>query len=92
MLNLQYASLITFPTRFSETSASVIDHIYCKMTSSMQTAKTGIILSNLSDHCPTFLSVNIRKTVKPKCPKFIKTVSFTEESEEKFKNDLQSIN
>ena len=91
MLNLQYASLITFPTRFSETSASVIDHIYYKMTSSMQTAKTGIILSNLSDHCPTFLSVNIRNTVKPKCPKFIKTVSFTEETEEKFKSALQSI-
>ncbi len=49
---------ITLPTRFSSRSCSLIDQIYCKLSATTNTATAGIIISNISDHLPYFISID----------------------------------
>ena len=58
--NLQansYIPLITKPTRITETSATLIDHIFINNLDSNDRSNTkcGIIISDLSDHLPVLL-------------------------------------
>ena len=46
------------PTRFSSRSCSLIDQIYCKLSATTNTATAGIIISNISDHLPYFISID----------------------------------
>ena len=59
---------IMLPTRFSSGSCSLIDQIYCKLSSSTNTATAGIIISNIPDHLPYFISIDtlIPKPINPK--------------------------
>nr|XP_053631763.1 uncharacterized protein LOC128688067 [Cherax quadricarinatus] len=51
-------SSIMKPTRISETSASLFDHIWTNTISPLQ---AGIITDNTTDHYPTFLITNLSK-------------------------------
>ena len=59
---------ITLPTRFSSRSCSLIDQIYCKLSATTNSATAGIIISNISDHLPYFISIDkiISKQMNPK--------------------------
>ena len=92
MFNLELFPLITYPTHFINTSASLLDHIFCKFSQLSLSGQSGILLSDLSDHCPTFLSLNTKPYHTNTHPKYIKTSSFTKESEILFKQDLETIN
>ena len=48
---------ISLPTRFSRRTATLIDHIFCKFPNSKQESSSGILLSDISDHCPAFIVV-----------------------------------
>ena len=81
---------ITFPTRFAKHSCSLIDQIYYKPYTSSGTANTvtaGIILSTISDHFPSFISLNIKRT-SPKIPKFVTISRYTSEAVENIRGDL----
>ena len=62
---------ITFPTRLSHTSATLIDNIFCKFDATTKEIKSGILLNNLSDHLPYFILLDIIAFKTPTL-KFIK--------------------
>ena len=45
---------ITFPTRFSTHSASLLDNIFCKISDSTMNSTSGILFTGISDHLPYF--------------------------------------
>ena len=64
MLSLGFFPKITLPTRVCNTSASLIDNMYCKLSSESLESYSGIIFSDISDHFPYFIS--IKNIFKPK--------------------------
>ena len=62
-LELMYCSslkpTVTLPTRLSRRNATLIDHIFCKSSSSNTSG--GIIISNISDHLMPFLCLDITR-------------------------------
>ena len=81
---------ITFPTRFSKKSATLIDQIYCKITENTPSVKSGIIFSQLSDHLPCFLCINVKRS-SIHSPKFVKVNTNDKDSLTKFYNHLAGI-
>ena len=64
---------ITLPTRLNNSSgATLIDNILCKLSSHTISTCSGIILDQLSDHFPYFVSLDNLITRKTKPPKQIK--------------------
>ena len=60
MLGYSMFPKITFPTRLSENgnTCSLIDNIFCKLSSNTISSFAGILLSRISDHCSGFISFN----------------------------------
>ena len=52
LLSHSQLPLITLPTHISETSATLLDHIYSISTPDLK--ECGIIYASLSDHLPVF--------------------------------------
>ena len=86
-----YFPVITKPTRVTESSATLIDHIWINNpdTNEQSKMKSGIIVHDLTDHLPIFI---IRKAnVHPQGYSKIKFRVFSDENISKFKNDIASI-
>ena len=70
MLGYSFYLKITLPTRLNRTNgATLIDNIYCKLSSQTLTTSAGIILDELSDHYPYSLGIdnlNIKQTKPPR--------------------------
>ena len=70
MLGHSYYPKITLPTRLSNSSgATIIDNTFCKLSPYTVNTCAGIILDQLSDHYPYFVSLDnlsIKKTTPPK--------------------------
>ena len=67
MLTHSFFPKITFPTRVNNSSgATLIDNIFCKLSSITLQTKAGIMLTDISDHYPYFIFVNVcQKVNKP---------------------------
>ena len=64
---------ITLPTRLNNSSgATLIDNVLCKLSSHSISTCSGIILDQLSDHFPYFVSLDNLLTRKMKPPKRVK--------------------
>ena len=61
---------ITFPTRFTQTTGTLIDNLFCKLTLQITDIKPGICIKQFSDHQPYFIVTNIVTTRVPQ-PKYI---------------------
>ena len=85
-----YVPLITKPTRVTESSATLIDHIWTNNIQSDEQSqiKTGIIVHDLSDHMPIFLIRN--SSVYPQGYTNIKFRIFSEENIDNFKEEIAS--
>ena len=57
LLSFYFSPTITLPTRLSRRGATLIDHIFHKSSNNCP-SNCGIILSNISDHLMTFISLN----------------------------------
>ena len=70
MLGHSFYPKITLPTRLNRTSgATLIDNIYCKLSSQTLTTSAGIILGEVSYHYPYFLGIdnlNLKQTKPPR--------------------------
>ena len=70
MLGHSYYPKMTLPTRLNNYSgATLIDNIFCKLSPYTVNTCAGIILDQLSDHFPYFVSLDnlsIKKTTPPK--------------------------
>ena len=60
MLTHSFCPKITFPTRVNKNSgATLIDNIFCKLSSASLQNKARILLDEISDHYPYFVSLNV---------------------------------
>ena len=82
---------ITLPTRFTETSGTLIDKFFCKVTTITIEALAGILTHTFSDHQPYFILLNTIKQ-KPPSHKFIKIRTQNERSLSNFKHGIETMN
>ena len=54
MLTNSFWPTITFPTRFSENTCTLIDNLYYKSNSNNALISSGILVTDISDHLPCF--------------------------------------
>ena len=80
---------ITKPTRVSNTSATIIDHIWTNNFKSIQ--HSGIIYDTISDHFPVFTVFNLNPVKDPVKKTIIQYRDFSERNIAAFKNHLQDI-
>jgi hypothetical protein len=88
-LNMMYSfdiyPLITKPTRVSDSSATLIDNIFCNCITQCNT-KNGIFYTDISDHFPVFvIDTSYTHKVKPK------VISFRDYSEKNKMNFREAI-
>lgn len=93
MVNNSLIPKINLPTRFAKKNASLIDHMFCKMTSNINTndIKSGILVNNTSDHFATFIFIKTNTKPKP-APKYVKIQTKDELSMNKFCQELSNTN
>ena len=58
------SNIINKPTRITESSATVIDHIYTNATNNI--TSRGILIFEISDHMPTFFTLSLSLFNNPK--------------------------
>ena len=92
--SLHFIPLITKPTRFSpidNIEPTILDHIW---TNNIYPCKPGIILFDVSDHCPTFFHASLPSYTKSSASELHKIVfrPFNENRLEKLKSDLCDTN
>ena len=81
---------ITKPTRVTHNSATLIDNILMK-TDTLETARSNVIVTNISDHYPSLLSLDNPNITEKELPQI--TIRKIRESEIKeIKNKLDQIN
>ena len=71
MLSRSFYPKITFPTRMSTHSGTLIDNIFCKLSDKSLNSDAGIIFSNLSDHFPQFVSIKMKINTQKCATKFV---------------------
>ena len=97
LLALGFSPRITFPTRFSENSGSLIDNILCNFNEDLNISKANILTNEISDHQPCILCIpkEFFKDIfsyKDKMDKFIYTNSRANNFNEKIRDDLRDAN
>ena len=90
LLNLNLLPKIHFPTHFLENTCTLIDNIFTKLSPTSQISNSGILFSTLSDHCPTFLTLDMNIN-KPCKPKYILSSNNSPRAHENFKRELESL-
>ena len=82
---------ITLPTRSSKRSCALIDQMFCKLPHLDQAnISSAIIMSNISDHFPCLVKLEILKD-KPKRPKYIQKRIISEAATHNFREELRSL-
>jgi hypothetical protein len=92
LLANSYFPKITLPTRIAHRSCTLIDNIFCKLSSNSLHILPGIIFSNLSDHFPCFISMQTRFPRGPCRHSYIKRPINTPEAYNNLLADLTSVN
>ncbi len=88
--NNNFIPTIIMPTRITHNTATLIDNLYLK-TKPHSNIKSGIIISDISDHLPIFLCVGNQN----RCTKHPKTIITRQMSDGKLnqiKNELSRLN
>ena len=80
MLSHNFSPNITIPTRLSNKSMTLIDHIMTRLPKSKinSTIIAGNLISDISDHLPNFsiININLPRTNESFFPKKQKEISF----------------
>ena len=92
MSSLDLFPMICTPTRVIDTKSSLIDNIF--VSSNLVVKKGGIIIDDISDHFPTFISLVIDSTTETNSPATIakETRSFSSNNFKTFIHNLKSVN
>ena len=62
LISNSFIPKITFPTRLTTRSGTLIDNILTKLSDNFSDSTAGILLQNISDHLPCFISLDYLKT------------------------------
>jgi hypothetical protein len=81
---------ITLPTRFAQSSETLIDNCFVKLSSNFAKTTSGILLNNISDHQPYFVTFDFLKLTKDKV-KYVKVFKNTTETRLRFKTELERM-
>ena len=92
LISHSYFPKITFPTRFSRTTGTLIDNFFCKLTRTTFDITSGTLTKSFSDHQPYFIFLNCKTTNKKPPNTFIQIRSHNETSFINVEKDLQSSN
>jgi uncharacterized protein YifN (PemK superfamily) len=87
MLSNGYIPKITLPTRLSHHSSTLIDNIFVRMSDNFSATTAGVVMANISDHLPCFVSLDYL-VINKSCQKYIKIWSRSENSLYNFKNEV----
>ena len=82
---------ITLPTRISSRSATLIDNFLCNISPLSSETLSGILVSDLSDHFPYFILLNMSAVSKP-TPKYIELQNMNSNSMTLFRQTITSAN
>ena len=88
MLNKGLCPKITFPTRFSTHSASLLDNLICKISDTL----SGILFTGISDHLPYFVCLKNITKQKASNPKYVKCKINKPEAINNFLEELRENN
>ena len=93
MLGYSLFPRITLPTRTTQHSCRIIDNAFCKLSTDLKNVKVGIILSDISDHYPYFVSIRGEKRPSlERKVKFVRKEMHSQAAYEGFLNDLRTSN
>ena len=80
---------ITLPTRLSKRKGTLIDQIFCKLSGSVTTATSGILVNKISDHLPCFTCIDVLKQ-RQKIPKYVKICTKNNAAIQAFKTEVNN--
>ena len=83
-----FTNCINLATRFNQTGATLIDQIFLNTN---LLGKSGVILTDLSDHLPTYISLDFRKSSDKPNNKTMRRI-FSKENYDLFRNSLSQLN
>ena len=89
MISNSYFPKITLPTRLTNRQGTLIDNFFVKMTENFGGTTSGILLNQISDHLPYFITLDYLHSSKP-THRHIKLSSSNPESLQNFKTELQN--
>ena len=89
MFSFELNPLIRRPTRVTETTASILDHIW---TNSKSVKNDGIIKSNLTDHYPVFMTLSNNSPISNVNPGYKPYRKYSEANKKKFRDKLKEVN
>ena len=82
---------ITLPTRITYHSSTLIDNIFCKLSSRLINSRAGIVDTHISDHLPIFICIE-NLICKEGVHKYVKQINNNVNDQIKFKHALASQN
>ena len=83
---------ITLPTRFSDRRGTLIEFFLYKWSQRIPTITAGILISNISDHLPYFISINDINIKTQSVPKTIQITQRGDDNIRKLKTELSIAN
>ena len=89
--SLSFFPQITLPTRLSQNRGTLIDNFLLKLTNFKHSPTTGILMSNISDHFPYFISLDCGKIFESN-PKYTYIRQNTSESYNNFQKEISTSN
>ena len=79
---------ITFPTRITPYSATLIDNIFCKFSPNFASNITGILTNRISDHQPYFIGISNLHNIPARNHRLVEFRNFGPEAVNNFKREL----
>ena len=89
MITCGFLPKITFPTRITSHSSTLIDNCFVKLSFDFSHTTAGIFNYNISDHQPYFVILDYLTHIEEN-DRYIKTYKNTPAAKQNFKNDLAS--
>lgn len=94
-MEYSFLPVISKPTRITENTSTLIDNVYVNNISDENTIQSGILLEDISDHCPIFCTVTLKDHSLRQCnstSKLIERRSLNDASIETTKRYLDQVN
>ena len=92
ILSNGYLPKITFPTRITHHSSTLIDNAFVRLSNNLSDIVAGILTHRLSDHQPYFLVFKNRQMKHSYKNRYVKIFPFNTHLLNKFINDIEASN
>ena len=87
LISLNLIPKITLPTRITQNSATIIDHVY----SNMNNISAGTLITDITDHYSNIVTVNTNQEKLGTVPKYISYRPVNDSNLIKFRNALSNV-